>query len=114
MWSGYPATYIGLAVGDEVYHKQYTFYGKMKVTGINFGKATLERDNGEITYYDISDLLMWDNNVDFGTANVKEDPLYCTCTRAEAKVVESSTQVQGSVDSKDKFKFCRTCKKEVR
>lgn len=114
MWSGYPATYTGLTVGDEVYHKQYSYYGKMKVKSINFGTVELERDNGTIIYYNISELLLWDNNADFGTANVKEDPLYCNCTKAEAKIVESSTQVQGNVESKDKFKFCRTCKKEAR
>lgn len=112
MWSGYPTTYTGITIGDYVGHKQYTYYGKMKVKGINFGTVELERDNGSTIYYNISELVHWED--DFGTANLKEDPLYCTCTKAEAKIVESSTQVQGAVSSSDKFKFCRTCKKEAK
>jgi hypothetical protein len=111
MWT-YPVTYTGITVGDYVVHNKYTFYGKMKVLAINFGTVELQQDNGSITYYNIADLVHW--NEDFATANVKEDPLYCTCTRAEAKIVESSTQVQGTVGSSDKFKFCRTCKKEAK
>jgi hypothetical protein len=111
MWNSY-VTYTGITVGDKVRHKQYSWHGKMLVKGINFGTVELETDNGFTIYYNIAELEIWDE--DFGTANVKEDSVYCTCTRAEAKIVESSIQVQGTVDEKDKFKFCRTCKKEAK
>lgn len=113
MWNIYNSSdYAKITVGDKVSHKQYKFHGKMTVNGINFGTAELERADGTITYYTISELELLSE--DFGTANLKEDPLFCSCTRSEAKIVESSIQVQGSVDSKDKFRFCRTCKKEAK
>ena len=112
MWTSWSwsTEYTSITVGDTVRHKQHHFCGKMLVKGINFGTAELEKADGSVIYYNISELELW--NEDFGTDNLKEDPLFCSCTRSEAKIVESSIQVQGSVDSKDKFKFCRTCKKE--
>jgi hypothetical protein len=112
MFNLYTPTQTGITIGDYVTHKQYTYYGKLKVKGINFGTVELERDNGSVIYYNISELVHWDE--DFGTADVKEDPLYCGCSKTEAKIVESSIQVQGNVNSSDKFKFCRTCKKEAK
>ncbi len=102
---------MGITVGDEVTHKQYDWQGILKVKAINFGTCTVENSNGITIYYDIADLVKhvepWKPYVD-----KKDDPLYCNCSYSDAKIVESSTQVQGSVDKKDTFKYCRTCKKE--
>lgn len=106
-----------ITVGDKVTHNYYDWQGILKVTAINFGTCTLENDKGHTIYYDISNLSKYTEPFDYDQyygydSAKKEDPLYCSCVYPHAKIVESSIQVQGSVDKKDTFKYCRTCKKE--
>lgn len=104
---------MGITVGDWVVHNYYDWQGILKVTAINFGTCTLENDKGYTLYYNITDLSKWteDKNLAY-ESRVKENNLYCNCSYSDAKIVESSIQVQGTVDKKDTFKYCRTCKKE--
>jgi len=104
---------MSLTVGDYCEHKFYSWVGKCKIKSINFGTCELERTGEPTCYYSIGDLKPWED-VKFKTeyTSAQSDPLFCTCNYSDAKIVESSTQVQGSVEAKDKFRFCRTCKKE--
>jgi hypothetical protein len=100
-----------ITIGDYVKHKYLTWQGKLKVVAINFQNYTLHNTSGFPIYYNLADLEPWtetDNVV------VNTDPLFCTCSYTDKKIVNSSTQVQGNVEDKDKFKFCRTCKKEAK
>jgi hypothetical protein len=108
---------MGITIGDYVTHKKNDWHGKMKVKSINFGTVELELDNGNIQYYNIIDLIKyndtsWKDGYWINHVKKEDDPLYCNCVYPDAKIVESSIQVQGSVEAKDKFKYCRNCKKE--
>jgi hypothetical protein len=107
---------MSLSVGDFCEHKYYSWVGKCEIKSINSGICELMRlSDTQDYYYSLYDLKPWED-VKY-TSEYAETPqainlLYCTCTYADAKITDSSTQVQASVEDKDKFKFCRTCKKE--
>lgn len=114
---------MGITIGDWVEHATYSWHGKMKVISINFGTVELLNNLGNTLYYNVaglvkveapSDTSQYRDSLGVEYSQKKEDPLYCTCSRSEAEIVNSSTQVQGSIEEKDRFKFCRTCKKEAK
>lgn len=116
-----------MTVGDWVEHIHYTWHGPMKIISINFGTATLLTNLSSELYYNISnlrptnqpdDLTPYYRNMDSLGMNYEPkkeiDPLFCSCSRSEAEIVESSIQVHRNMDNHEKFKFCRTCKKEAK
>lgn len=106
-----------ITVGDYVTHNQYPWYGKMKVKSINFGTVRAECKDGTEVYYNIVDLTKVEEEVKKESSEPlysRANSLYCECLFAEAEIVESSIQVQRTVDKSETFKFCRTCKKEKR
>lgn len=106
-----------ITVGDYVTHKQYDWYGELKVTAINFNVATLEFTNKHVVYHSLTELTKVSGNWKheyFGSDFPKRDSIYCDCSYTDKKIVKSSIQVQGAVEEKDKFDYCRTCKKEAK
>ncbi len=101
-----------ITIGDYVKHKYLSWQDKLKVISINFQTYTLHTSSGFTIHYNIADLEPW---IDTDTTILSiVDPLYCNCSYSDRNIVKSSIQVQGSVEETDNFKYCRTCKKELK
>lgn len=100
-----------VTIGDYVRHKTLKLYNnKLKVIAINYTVYTLEDAIGIVSYHQYDDLEPWTPD----EILTDSESLYCTCSYSDREIVKSSIQVQGTVEEKDKFKYCRTCKKEAK